>query len=308
MAEFHELAGYNVIETLGYGAKSTIYSVRDPQDSSKLYALKRVVKNGAQEQRFLDQAIAEHEIAENFDHPSLRKSIKLIKQRKLIKVSEVLVLMELVIGKTMEERSIKDLNTLCMIGIEVAKGLQHMHDKGFVHADIKPNNIMLVDNPVLTGDGDSGRVKLIDFGQSCAIGAVKQRIQGTPDYIAPEQVKRQAITPKTDIFNWGATLYFLIAGEPIPTMMTGKGSAGELRTKKKAGDLREYRDDVSPALSTLVMSCIERNPMDRPTSMIEVADRLAIAREQIIRASRAAKASSDSAGSNDGDGLRREAS
>ena len=64
-----------------------------------------------------------------------------------------------------------------------------------------------------------GVVKIIDLGQSCAIGTVKPRIQGTPDYIAPEQVHRRAITPKTDIYNPGATMYAVLTGERVPTAL-----------------------------------------------------------------------------------------
>ena len=66
----------------------------------------------------------------------------------------------------------------------------------------------------------TGEVKVIDFGQSCRIGTVKERIQGTPDYIAPEQVARRPITSQTDVFNLGATLYWALTGQDIPTLYT----------------------------------------------------------------------------------------
>ena len=220
MAEFSEILGYEVLATLGVGARSTIYAVKNGKN--ELYALKRVVKSSPSDQRFMDQAILEHEVAQKFDHPTLRKSIKLIRQRNFIRTSEVLVLMEMVDGYTLEKHQPETLAELCHICKEVAQGLGVMHKAGYVHADIKPNNIML---------NDAGQVKIIDFGQSCPIGTVKERIQGTPDYIAPEQVHRRSIIPQTDVFNLGATMYWLLTQKHVPTLIP-KGAAGiSLRTE-----------------------------------------------------------------------------
>lgn len=272
MAEFHEIAGYEVLATLGYGARSTIYAVRDA--NHQVYALKRVVKSSPSDQRFLDQAILEHEVAGRFDHPVLRKSFKLIKQRNFIRTSEVLVLMEMIDGLTLEQRHPSDIARLCEICIDVARGLAVMHDGGYVHADIKPNNILLTEDD---------EVKIIDFGQSCPNGTVKQRIQGTPDYIAPEQVKRRNITPKTDIFNLGATLYWLLTRKHIPTLIP-RGQAGvDLRTDDACVPPAQLNPEVPPALSSLVMDCIQINPEKRPVNMSSVIARLEIAASQSLR-------------------------
>lgn len=274
MAEFHQIAGYDVISTLGEGAHSTIYAVRDK--NGQVLVLKRVVKDGPSHQRFIDQALAEHEVANKVDHPRVRKSIKVIKQRNVIRVSEVLVLMELVDGQTLEQHRPTDLLIVCEIFRQAAEGLQAMHKAGFVHADIKPNNIMLT-----PADG----VKLIDFGQSCKAGTVKERIQGTPDYIAPEQVKREAITEQTDIFNLGATFYWLLTGKHVPTMIPKKQSGITMKDEnyRKCQPPIEVNPEISPALSSLVMDMVERKTRDRPPTMDSVLDRIDIAAAQIRR-------------------------
>ena len=66
------------------------------------------------------------------------------------------------------------------------------------------------------------RSKIIDLGQSCPIGTTKSRIQGTPDYIAPEQVKRRTLGPRTDVFNLGATMYWALTGKNVPTLIPKK--------------------------------------------------------------------------------------
>lgn len=274
MADFHEIAGYEVLSTLGFGARSTIYAVRDAK-RGETYALKRVVKSSPSDQRFLDQAIQEHEIARKFEHPTLRKSLKVIKQRDFLRVSEVLVLMELVEGKTLEHyQPPGGMRDLVEIMRQVGEGLAAMHAMSFVHADIKPNNVMVT---------DKGETKVIDFGQSCPIGTVKERIQGTPDYIAPEQVLRRTITPKTDIFNLGATMYWLLTGKHVPTLIPKSGGGINLRIENKCEPPIELNPQVTPALSSLVMDCIERSPSDRPNSMDEVCSRLEIAQSQLER-------------------------
>jgi serine/threonine protein kinase len=273
MADFHEIAGYEVLSTLGFGARSTIYAVRDPK-IGEVYALKRVVKSSPSDQRYLDQAIQEHEIASKFDHASLRKSLRLIKQREFIRVSEVLVLMEMVDGKTLEHYQAKDMVDLVEIIQQVADGLVVMHQKQFVHADIKPNNVMVTER---------GEVKIIDFGQSCPTGTQKQRIQGTPDYIAPEQVLRKPITPQTDVFNLGATLYWLLTRKHVPTLIPKRGAGIQLRVERRCDTPAEVNPEVPPALSSLVMDCIETSPSERPATMTEVSSRLEIARAQLAR-------------------------
>ncbi|MEM8737509.1 MAG: serine/threonine-protein kinase [Planctomycetota bacterium] len=274
MAEFHQIAGYDVVASLGEGAHSTIYAVRDKH--GQLMVLKRVVKEGPSQQRFIDQALAEHEVASKVDHPRVRKSIKVIKQRNVIRVSEVLVLMELVDGKTLEQYRPTDLLQICTVFYQAAEGLRAMHRAGYVHADIKPNNIMLTE--------ESG-VKLIDFGQSCKSGTIKPRIQGTPDYIAPEQVKREAITERTDVFNLGATFYWLLTGQHVPTLMPKKhqGVKVDSETPKRALPPIEINPEIAPALSSLVIDMIHRRPDERPDNMDQVIDRLEIAAAQIRR-------------------------
>ncbi|QDU34715.1 Serine/threonine-protein kinase PrkC [Poriferisphaera corsica] len=273
MAEFHEILGFEVIATLGHGARSTIYAVRDKK-SRQVYALKRVVRSGPSDQRFIDQAVSEHEVAARFDHPILRKSLKLYRQRSFLRTSEVYVLMEMVDGLTLEQYQSSGIIELVHICKHVATGLGVMHQQNIVHADMKPNNVMVT---------TSGQVKVIDFGQSCPNGAVKERIQGTPDYIAPEQVMRRNITPQTDVFNLGATMYWMLTKRHVPTMIP-KGKAGvDIRTDEQCVPPSELNPDIPPALSSLIMDCVEQHPKDRPSTMQQLVDRIDIATAQIMR-------------------------
>ena len=271
MSDASKIAGFRVESTLGHGAGSQIYAVRD--GNGQLYALKQVVRRTAKDDRMLEQAIHEHEIANQLNHPVLRHSFRLIRRRRLFRLREVVVLMEHVEGQSLETRRVRSVLEACQIARQVCKGLRHMHQAGFVHADMKPNNILVTPR---------NEVKIIDFGQGCRSGTVKPRIQGTPDYIAPEQVRQRAITPATDIFNLGATLYWLLTGEHIPSHMPPSGKLKDHKPAKASPPV-SYNSAIPPALSGLVMECVREEPRQRPRDMATVFWRLGLAQGQLAK-------------------------
>src|SRR5262245_35010246 len=99
-----KLLHYDVLERLGEGARSTIYSVVDPA-TKKTYALHHVLRENPKDLRFSEQMEAEFEISRQFNHPNLRKSYELkINKTMLLKVAEAFLLMELVDGRTLDVR------------------------------------------------------------------------------------------------------------------------------------------------------------------------------------------------------------
>ena len=268
--------GYKVLAEIGQGAASVIYLCQDPK-TKQIWAVKHVVKENPKDQRFLDQAEGEHLIASKVDSPYIRRSIKLIKRKqKLLSVKELWLVMELVDGASLDREPPTSFEDAAHIFEQVAKGLADMHALGFVHADMKPNNIII---------NDQKEAKVIDLGQSCKVGTVKERIQGTPDYIAPEQVHRRAITEKTDIYNLGATMYWALTGQNIPTALAKSDSL--LGSKdddliEKPKPTRELNPSVPEMFDQLVMQCVEVDPDDRPPSMETVADRLNLIHSKLL--------------------------
>jgi serine/threonine-protein kinase len=257
---------YDVLERLGEGARSVIYLVQDPT-SRQVFALKHVVRQTQKDLRFIQQMENEYEISRQFSHPNLRRSYELkVVKTMLLKISEAFLVMELVDGKPLDMRVPKDMMEICDTFIHAAQGLRAMHQMGYVHCDIKPNNILL---------NDKGGVKVIDFGQSCKIGTVKERIQGTPDFIAPEQVARRPMSIQTDVFNLGATLYWVLTGKHIPTLYTvnKKGENSFLLDTRFDSPL-DLNPGVPPALSNLAMECVSTRPQKRPPDMDAMIQRL----------------------------------
>jgi len=258
-----DVGGFTIIKRIGTGARSTIYLATDEQTKSNV-ALKRVIFEKPEDSRIFEQVETEYKVARRIDHPYVRKCYKLRKRRSLFKVTEMLLSMEMFEAKTLEESPNLSLLDVLLVFRMVASGLNSMHQQGFVHCDIKPNNILL---------NKSGSIKIIDLGQSCKIGTTKQRIQGTPDYIAPEQVKRKPLVPKTDIFNLGATMYWALTGENVPTLIPKKDSMG-LTIPQQRRAPHEIKKQLPQGISKLVMDCVEEDALLRPRNMLTVVSRL----------------------------------
>jgi len=265
---------YIVLESLGKGAKSTIWKVEDPTDGTT-YTLKRVIRESKEDDRFLEQMKTEYAVSSNVEHPYLRKSFELKRIPRWIKTAELLLLLEFVEGKTLKQATPTDIEVVINIFQKVADGLDSLHQFGYIHADVKPKNILLT--------ADSA-VKIIDFGQSCPIGHRKQRIQGTPEYMAPEQVERGILDQRTDVFNLGASMYWVLTGQNFPTTMTRQGSSDvTLAGPRTAPRPDELNPEVPTALAKLTVDCCNYNPNDRPENMREVLARLEVARHLLMR-------------------------
>jgi len=258
-----DVGGFSIIKRIGTGARSTIYMATDEQDEINV-ALKRIVFERPEDSRIFEQAETEYKVGRRIDHPYVRKCYKLKKIRSLFKVRELLLSMELFDGKNLEDSPTLSLLDVLLVFRMVASGLQAMHQQGFIHCDIKPNNILM---------SESGSIKIIDLGQSCKIGTVKPRIQGTPDYIAPEQVRRKPLGPKTDIFNLGATMYWALTGKHTPTLIPKKNKFG-LPIPQTRRAPHELRKQLPIGISKLVMDCIKDDPSERPRNMTTVISRL----------------------------------
>lgn len=267
-----ELFGFKVLAKVGTGARSTLYAVQDPR-TKQVWALKHVVRQTEKDERFIDQVESEYEVMRKVDHPAIRaaESLKRVRKGLIGKTMEVGLVMEFVDASTLDEDPPPTLTALVQVFAQVARGLHHMHTKGFVHADMKPTNVM-----VLSGGG----VKVIDLGQACPVGTVKKRIQGTPGYMAPEQAHREAVTARTDIYNFGATMYFSIVGEVIPTALPPRGGSGLVSSALDASQIKPpvpphlKVPEVHPILSAIILDCVKVRPDERVESMDRVAERL----------------------------------
>jgi len=278
-----DIGGYTIKKRIGTGARSTIYLATEESNNREV-ALKRVTFERPEDSRIFEQVETEFKVAQRIDHPYIRKCYKLKKMRSMFQTKEMLLAMEYFDGQSLEDGPALSLLDVMLVFRMVATGLNAMHQCGLVHCDIKPNNILL---------SKAGAIKIIDLGQSCRIGTTKRRIQGTPDYIAPEQVKRKSLGPKTDIFNLGATMYWALTGRTVPTLIAKKDSYG-LPIQETLRTPHEIRKQIPIGISNLVMDCVKENPMDRPPDMMTVITRLDLMIHSILSAKDKNNSTSDS--------------
>jgi eukaryotic-like serine/threonine-protein kinase len=142
---------------------------------------------------------------------------------------------------------------------EAAAGLTHAHERGVIHRDVKPHNILL--------DGN-GRPKISDFGIARALDATYATrtgsYLGTALYSPPEQLKGEKVTPKSDVYSLGATLYHAATGQP--PFVGAPIEIASQHVSREPTPPRELNDAVSPALEALILDCMKKDPDARPSA------------------------------------------
>ncbi len=260
-----KLFGYDVLGQLGEGAASVIYAVSEPK-TGQVYALKHVVRRSEKDDRFIAQLENEFAVSQSFKHPALRRSVDLKLNRTLLRrVVDAALVMELVDGAPLDQQLPEGVAQVVSVFKQAAAALGALHYLRYVHCDFKPHNIMCIAD---------GSIKLVDFGQAARIGTVKDRVQGTPDFIAPEQVKRKTVTERTDIYSFGASLYWALTGKRVPTLFTVEKQERKLIVEQTFPSPLQLRPEVGQTLSDLVMDCVKVHPLARPATMGEVSRRL----------------------------------
>jgi len=253
--------GYHVLERLGTGALSTIYAVKDK--AGHRFALKHVIPQTEKHLRFVEQLQNEFEVSRHFRHPGLRKCIdlKLNKRMFIGGIKEAALIMELVNGTPIDQEHPGALRQVADCFVRTGQALSALHHLRLVHCDLKPSNILRA---------KSGEVKIIDFGQTCPLRTVKQRVQGTPDFIAPEQVKCKPVGFYTDVFNFGATLYWALTDRRVPTLITVDRRERAILKDQDFPKPHELNPSVPKDLSEMVMACVRVGTDDRPGTIAEV--------------------------------------
>ncbi len=258
---------FQVLGQLGTGAHSTILHVRRQADAQP-YALKVVPVEGADDRKFLEQAQHEFRVAQMLDHPNLIKIYALETIRDwLFRVRKVHLLIEYADGQTLDTLKRIPIRPLIQLFSRVAAAMTHMHRRGVFHADLKPNNLIL---------NRSGQIKIIDFGLAWIKGEPKDRVQGTPEYMAPEQVKKSIVNERTDIYNFGATLYRMVTWRSPPNTLA---AVGDLHLNSETWSqllkpVEQLNPEAPPELCDLIHRCLAFHPSSRPERMSEVQESL----------------------------------
>jgi serine/threonine protein kinase len=154
---------------------------------------------------------------------------------------------------------------------QMGEALMCVHDRGFIHMDLKPENYLL---------HDDGRVKLTDFAIATEpitgwrrYLPVRRRIAGTRPYIAPETLRRRAPDFRTDIYSFGATLYEILTKRP-PFISIDRDELLAMHLRQKPAYLTTYNRNLTDDINELVLLMLEKDPNRRPQTMHDVMARL----------------------------------
>jgi eukaryotic-like serine/threonine-protein kinase len=286
------LGRYETQKLLGEGGMGKVYLARQ-NDLGRQVVVKVMHDHIAADAKFRDRFKRETELMARFQHPN---AVTLY-DASLSDPNGLCIVMEYVKGVNLEKllRDNKRLNAgrVGRIVSQLADVLQAAHDEGIIHRDLKPANLMITDP-----DTPRERVKVMDFGLAKRIDEGTERrvtdttvdfAVGTPGYICPEQVRGESMDHRGDLYSVGVMLYELLTGR-LPYVGTTSMDVLLAHATEDAPPMDEVCPGVGvpPAVETLVMDLLAKDPSDRPQSAREMGARFATALERSRSVSAAA--------------------
>lgn len=242
------ISGYKILGKLGAGAMATVYKAKQIS-LDRIVAIKKLPKKFSSNPQFIERFFAEGRAAAQLNHPNIVQAFDVGNEGDLY-----YFVMEYVEGRSVHDdivthKRYKESEAID-IAIQVAEALEHAHDRGLIHRDVKPKNIMIT---------REGVVKLADMGLARAMSDVEAaeaeagRAFGTPYYISPEQIRGEKdIGPPADIYSLGVTLYHMVTGS-VP--FEGKNPSSVMHKHLKSELVPP--DHVNPKLSAGISEVIE---------------------------------------------------
>ena len=246
---------YEILEILGEGGMAFVYKARDTQ-LERVVAIKTLKPNYVNQETFVERFKREAKTAANLNHPNIVQIFDWGIE------DEPYFVMEYIEGSTLTSIIAKNktisLSDILFIGAQVSSGLHAAHEKGLVHRDIKPGNIMITPD---------GKVKVTDFGivslQNEESDITKTgSILGTASYISPEQAQGKPVSIESDLYSLGTVLYELIAGKPPFIGETPISTATKHLTEKPEKP-SSFRRDLPKGVESAIMKLLEKATYDR---------------------------------------------
>ncbi|MGD9891232.1 MAG: serine/threonine-protein kinase [Dehalococcoidia bacterium] len=248
---------YTIRESLGTGGFAVVYRAYDPVLDREV-ALKVLHPHLSDEADTRERFIHEGRTLAGIHHPNIVQVYDAGTTDGFVYLA-----MELIEGRSlatlMQERGRFSVQQAISIAEQAAAALDALHDRGLVHCDVKPANIML--------EPTSGRAVLLDFGVSRRVDDTVTRagwIWGTPAYMAPEQIAPgQRLSRQTDVYQLAATIYALLTAEPPFT-----GEPAQLVyaiVHQEPVNLASLRSDITQPFAASVAQAMAKNPFERPS-------------------------------------------
>jgi serine/threonine protein kinase len=269
-------AKYRLLELIGAGGMGAVYLCEHTL-MKRLVALKVLPVEKLDEQSNLERFYREARAVAALDHPNIVRAYDIDQYEKLhFLVMEYVdghSLQEIVARYALEKKQFDPVRAAHYIA-QAAVGMQHAHELGMVHRDIKPGNLLL-DRTGVIKVLDMGLARFFNKQQDSVTEKYDEKcVLGTADYLAPEQAVSNVVDVRADIYSLGGTLYFMLTGQtPFPE--------GTIAAKLVAHQTREprtvesFRSDVPPGILAVLQKMMAKSMTERYQQPIEVAEALA---------------------------------
>ena len=290
---------YQIIEKLGAGGTAIVYRGQDML-LNRMVTVKILREEFASNQDFVRRFRHEAQAVASLSHHNIVSVYDVGYEENMH-----YIVMEFVEGESLKEyikrKGVLKLNEACNIITQILAGLQHAHEHGIIHRDIKPHNILL---------GKDGRAKVTDFGIAVGMSDVtltyntSSRIMGSVHYISPEQVQGLPVTEKSDIYSVGVVFYEMLTGRlpyvgETPISIAMQHVQGELILP------HQINPEIPMGVSYVVMRAMRKNPETRYENAREMAEAIRAAYEGSVEPQDGEEAALAGAGSRQAGSSRR---
>ena len=261
---------------LGAGGMGEVYQAEDTQ-LKRTVAIKRLKPTGQKAGR--DELLKEARRASALNHPRIASVYDVFPDG-----NELFLVMEYIDGQTLRRRMDSPIPIpileFCEIALQCAEALAAAHEKGILHGDVKPANIMLTQR---------GEVKVCDFGLSRRVystatadtASVRLGLAGTPAYMSPEVLEERTVDLRADIFSLGVVLYEMLANRNPFAVKGLLGTMDRIRAYTPES-LDHVNPAVPPKLAAIVSKMIEKDPESRYSQMQEVITDLREVKQSLV--------------------------
>ena len=267
-----KIGGFRFIRMIHPGATSVVMEV--VQDSTgRRFAMKQLIASRAEESSERRLFEFEAKLGMELRHPNLVHVVEYFKDREQpYFIMDYFPAYHLKLPIAKPSAFPMPVAQLHRIMEQAAQALAYMHEKGWVHRDVKPENILV---------NKSGEVKVIDYalamkpyGPFKKLFVKKAPVQGTRSYMSPEQIYGLPPTPAADIYSMGITCYELACGRP-PFRANSENELLNKHIREKPVPLTSHNKTITPEFNDLILKMIEKKPTCRPESFREFLSKFA---------------------------------
>ena len=257
---------YEVIKTIGEGGMANVYLAEDTILNRKV-AIKVLRGDLSSDEKFIRRFQREALSVSNLSHPNIVEVYDVGEEE-----GQHYIVMEHIEGKTLKQllkkRDVLTLSEVIDIMTQLTDGISHAHESYIIHRDIKPQNIMILDD---------GKIKITDFGIAMALNATQltqtNSVMGSVHYLPPEQASGKNATIKSDIYSMGILMYELLTGN-VPFRGDNAVEIALKHMKDKIPSVRKQDPSIPQSVENILLKATAKNPRNRYDSAKEMHEDL----------------------------------